>query len=270
VRIRELLTRALLAAAFASALNACGDGVGRPIVEPALASEIVSGAAGSMAGGGTGTGGTASTGGASGSDAGTSGVGPSVGFADGGANDFGPPQSAGFRNWGGPDPREPTAKGAVPASEYCEPVSDWDSRSDAAEQELIEYLNFTRELGVGCEREAQAAVPPLTVSPELRCSARLHSLDMSERGFFDQTNPDGVGPEERMRRAGFSFRVASESIARDEEGNQMGPNDESRYRALQQLFTDNGRDCDNLMDPRFETVGVGLYDGLWTLDFAGP
>jgi uncharacterized protein YkwD len=78
-------------------------------------------------------------------------------------------------------------------------------------------------------------------------------------------NPDGVGPEDRMRRAGASFAVASESIARDPETGEF----QNRYQAIAELFAAGGSDCNNLADARFDSVGIGVFQGLWTLDFAG-
>ena len=43
-----------------------------------------------------------------------------------------------------------------------------------------------------------------------------------------------------------------------------------RYQAVAELFADGGSDCRNLMDSRFEAVGIGFFQGLWTLDFTGP
>jgi uncharacterized protein YkwD len=85
------------------------------------------------------------------------------------------------------------------------------------------------------------------------------------RAFFDHVNPDGVGPEERMRQAGASFAVASESIARNVEMIEM----EVPYQAVEDLFAEDESACKNLADRRFEAVGIGMFEGHWTLDFAG-
>ena len=58
-----------------------------------------------------------------------------------------------------------------------------------------------------------AATGPLVMEARLRCAARVHSLDMANRGFFDHVNPDGEDPFVRMERAGYSFQAAGENIA---------------------------------------------------------
>jgi uncharacterized protein YkwD len=154
---------------------------------------------------------------------------------------------------------------AVPEGSYCEPVADWDEADSGAERGMLEALNFAREGGFPCEESEQAFAPPLAMRPELRCSARLHSLDMQENDFVGQVNLEGVGPEDRMRRAGYTFGVASESVAEVESMADWAP-----YEVLRWLFAAGGSDCKNLVDPRFDAVGIGRYQDLWTLDFAGP
>ena len=241
----------------------CGDGVGHPILEPDARGAFVSGTGGSgeSAGAGGATSGDATTAGSAG--------GPLDPGPGRGGGDFGPPRGdgGGGGGWDDRGPREPVEPGAVPDSSVCEPVADWNPAADAEEQQLLQFLNFARESGFACDADQALPAAPLEVSPELRCAARLHSRDMSERAFFDHVNPDGVGPEERMRQAGATFRIASESIARVDA--QGGPNDGARWQ-LSRLLMNRGADCKNVADPGFDQVGVGIFDGLLTLVFTGP
>jgi uncharacterized protein YkwD len=175
----------------------------------------------------------------------------------------------GGSNWG--ESGEMGEFGPVPPGEHCANAADWDGGAADAEQKLLEVLNFARERGEPCESNTGEAAPPLAMRAELRCAARLHSLDMVERDFFDHTNPDGTGPEERIRETGYSFRVASESICCEiSESSGMDPYDMAPYDALAELFDAGGNDCKNLVDPWFDAVGIGYFGGYWTLDFAGP
>ncbi len=55
---------------------------------------------------------------------------------------------------------------------------------------------------------------PLAWDAELCRLARLHSEDMSRRGFFDHETPEGLRPKDRARVAGvLGFRVIAENIA---------------------------------------------------------
>jgi uncharacterized protein YkwD len=75
---------------------------------------------------------------------------------------------------------------------------------------------------------------------------------MVTRGFFDHFNPEGEGPADRMRRAGADFELFGEVIG--------------DFRASPGFFQDilaaGGADCEEVLDPRFQTVGVGHYQGV--------
>jgi hypothetical protein len=209
----------------------CGDGIGRPIVE----SEAKTSTPQAGSGGRSGRGGASSFGG------------------------FQPFAGRGSM-WGGiPDRGVPD--GGVPDNDYCASVADWPFESTESELALLTVLNVVREYGDLCAT-ANAPAPPVAMKPELRCAARLHSRDMSEREFFDKINPDMVGPEDRMRRAGYSFRVAAESIAREDGSDPLS--------AFEELRSDDEAECANLMEPAFDSVGIGRYGDYLTLDFAGP
>lgn len=155
----------------------------------------------------------------------------------------------------------------------CLGMEDWDPEADATERALYDFLNFTRTTGYGCpptpgQPGTQGSpVPSVMFRFELRCAARLHSRDMSENGYFDHINLEGVGPEDRMRAAGAHFRSAGESIAFNVPPPGQPP---SPYDALAFITTMGGSECENLMDSDFDSVGIGVFGDLVTLDFTAP
>lgn len=220
-------TLAFLAAA------ACGDGVGRPL--------IVTG----FGGAGGASGGTASPCGAAGSLFGSSGG------------------SGGFRSCDGLS----FAGSQVPPSTYCVKAAVWPSGAEAAEQSFFEALNVLRALGTRCgTSERGDAIPSLQMNPELRCAARLHSLDMVARHFFDHVNPDGEGPAARMVEAGYPSSITQEVIAQSAEHGSTSPT----VSILQELVRQGGSDCEILIDGRLSAIGVGYLGEFWTIDVAGP
>jgi hypothetical protein len=228
VRVRFVTSVACFAASFG-----CGDGVGHPIVErDPVAPEV-----------------------------GASGRGGWDGGAGGGSRGGFPVGGRGFV-WDGSSGGDD-----VPPGEYCASVAEWADESKAGEQFFLGLLNAAREYGATCTAGvAGDAVRPVIMRPELRCAARLHSRDMAERGFFDHVNPNDVGPEDRIRSAGYeNFRTAGESIIRGEatDGGTVP------LEALQALLSTGGSECQNLVDGRFDSVGIGNFGDLWTLDFAG-
>jgi len=153
----------------------------------------------------------------------------------------------------------------VPDVPYCAGVADWDPEWVALEEDVLAIVNEVRAAGANCGSSGQFdPAGPLSMNPELRCAARVHSEDMVVRDFFDHTNPDGESPFDRMEAAGYSFRTAGENIAggsADAEG------------TMQQWMESDGH-CANIMHPDFTEIGVGYYPGgryrhMWTQAFGG-
>lgn len=87
------------------------------------------------------------------------------------------------------------------------------------EQLFLEQLNDARAnpaaygASIGLNLSGVAASQPLAFDARLIEAARLHSLDMNNRGFFSHTNPDGLGPGQRITNAGFPWTSWGESLA---------------------------------------------------------
>jgi len=147
----------------------------------------------------------------------------------------------------------------VPVVPYCANAAHWQQEFADAEQRAAQAIDELRDMGVLCGRDISDQLMRLSSSPELRCSARVHSLDMAKYGIFDTVGHDGSDPGERMTRAGFDHTAAAESIVRYSGSN---PN--------QVVFDLQGdpQGCANLANPEFTSLGIGEYDGLWTFDFA--
>ncbi len=159
-----------------------------------------------------------------------------------------------------------------PPPECIDAFATWDPAAEDAEWELFDFLNFARQSGFACANSPGmppppgAPMPPIQMRPELACAARLHSRDMVEKGYFDHFEGSD-GPEARMRQAGYTtFRVASETIG----GDPFFPGSTVTYDSLAAVFAGGGSECENLVDSRFDVVGIGVYGGVFTLDFAGP
>jgi uncharacterized protein YkwD len=155
--------------------------------------------------------------------------------------------------------------GVTTESADCATVTQWPTERTNAEQSLLDAIFEIRNVpafvceGSGIVDWAWIGLPLLRFSPELRCSARLHSVDMAQRGFYSLTDPDGIGPPERMRAAGFGTAwLWAEWIHR-------GSDPDEAFEYLTKL--DNWA-CTYLTDSRLTAIGVGYYEGYWTLDLA--
>lgn len=142
--------------------------------------------------------------------------------------------------------------------EHCQDTFGWPDSYAEDEDALLDAINALRERTIRCGDREIDELRPLRVSPALRCSARLHSRDMVERDFTGRTNPDGEGPRDRMRAAGYRVEDSDESLAVGER---------SAQGALEQLL-DDWDDCNNLATRQHGELGIGRFEDRWTLDFA--
>jgi hypothetical protein len=270
----------------------CGDGIGRPIVGDGIVAPGAgvggttggSGSGGVMSAGGAGLGGTgagqtgmsgtgASGAGSGGAFAGGSGSGGMSGSEPRGSGGrerpppgggLAPSFEGGYGGLGGEPWMGPPPPGGVPPTPECMPVADWDPAAEGAEWALVECLNLARRFGESCDGAPKGPpIPPVFVRPELTCAARLHSRDMSQKNYFDHVNREGVGPEDRMRQAGAHFRSAGETIG----GNPVPVDVAYPCDVLFAIVGAGGSECANLVDSSFDSVGIGVYGGLVTLDF---
>jgi uncharacterized protein YkwD len=152
----------------------------------------------------------------------------------------------------------------VAAIAHCQPVANWDPEWIAFEDEVLQLVNENRAMGWNCDAQGQfGPTEPLTNQPNLRCSARLHSQDMSERDYFAHDNPDGDGPSERMDAAEYSGGTWGENIA-------MGQRTPAEVVAG---WMESDGHCANIMRPEFTEIGVGFFQGegrsalYWTQNF---
>jgi uncharacterized protein YkwD len=131
---------------------------------------------------------------------------------------------------------------------------------------VVELVNNARSHGRKCGSERFAAAPPLSPSPELNDAAARHARDMARKKFFDHRGNDGSQPKDRVLRAGYQPRLTGENIA-------FGP--ESAEEVVAGWLSSPGH-CANIMDPRFQHIGVALSTGrdrrriYWVQDFGAP
>ncbi len=85
-------------------------------------------------------------------------------------------------------------------------MEEIDMNQDGAllETEMLDILNAERIIH-GCS-------PLLPDEVTAEC-AKAHSIDMSERDYFDHTNPEGEDIGDRMKKMGISYSIAGENIA---------------------------------------------------------
>jgi len=131
---------------------------------------------------------------------------------------------------------------------------------------VVDLVNAARGSARKCGRERYAAAPPLSVSRKLTDAAEDHAHDMLKKKYFEHRGSDGSQPKDRVLRAGYQPRLSGENIA-------LGP--ESAEEVVAGWLASPGH-CSNIMDPRFQDIGVGLASGkkrgqvYWVQNFGEP
>jgi len=157
----------------------------------------------------------------------------------------------------------------VPASEHCAPAAEWDPMWAQFEEEVLLLTNEARAMGATCgDKGSFGPAGPLVMNGQLRCSARLHSQDMGEAGYFAHDSQNGDDPFDRMSAAGYSGRLMGENIAKGQQ---------SPAEVVDGWMNSPGH-CTNIMNDGFSDIGIGYWEGeaesqwfngnkLWTQNF---
>lgn len=90
-------------------------------------------------------------------------------------------------------------------------------------------------------------VPPLTMSMELNESAQFHAAFMAENDCFDHRCPNEPKIGERIRNAGYQWRVAAENIA---------AGDPDAAAVMASWMNSTGHRV-NILHPKMREIGVG-------------
>ena len=142
---------------------------------------------------------------------------------------------------------------------YCGAARDWNGDWEAYENEVLELVNQHRAAGANCGGEDKPPVGALTMDPALQCAARVHSLDMVDRGYFAHDTPEGVTPWDRIESAGYDASARGENIA----AGYPTP------AAVVDGWMNSPGHCNNIMSGGSNEIGVGFVgDGtMWTQVF---
>ena len=132
------------------------------------------------------------------------------------------------------------------------PVADapaWDAMLDA--------VNGVRAQGARCGGDAMPPVGPLVWDARLERAAEVHARDMAEHRHLEHRGTDGLGTGDRVRRAGYDWRVLGENLARHQV---------SVEQVVGDWMASPGH-CRLMMDPTMLELGAAEAGGYWTQVF---
>ncbi|MDB6013201.1 MAG: hypothetical protein JWL65_5451 [Gammaproteobacteria bacterium] len=162
-----------------------------------------------------------------------------------------------------PGATRPSAPMSAPTPKASLPPVPAPTRATAAEPLLtaalspaqatraLQLVNDVRARGVHCGDELFGPAPPVTLSGTLAGVALGHASDMAEKNYFEHVDPAGQSPADRVRAVGYSEKLVGENIA-------FGP---KSVDEVVRGWLDSPGHCENIMDPRFAEMGLGLAAG---------
>ena len=113
-------------------------------------------------------------------------------------------------------------------------------------------------------------LPPLDVDKNLYESARVHTEDMIEEGYYGYDSPDGRTYEDRIRETGYISVATGESLGLSGFSNFIDPAESART-IFERMFRDQldpaGGEQWNILDPELAHAGIAL--GAGTLNLGG-
>ena len=128
---------------------------------------------------------------------------------------------------------------------------------------MVSELESKVHAGINAER-ARNGGSPLRWEEQLTAVARAHSDDMTSRGYFSHDTPEGLGPSERIDRAGYSCWKGShygvaENIAVE---TTLGNLDRTAAEAVEGWMNSPGHRT-NLLGRQYDRTGIGASFGTW-------
>ena len=127
----------------------------------------------------------------------------------------------------------------------------------------VSDLELKVHAGINAER-ARNGGSPLQWEEQLAAVARAHSDDMTSRGYFSHDTLEGLGPSDRIDRAGYSCWKGShygvaENIAIE---TTLVNLDQAAAEAVSGWMNSPGH-WTNLLGPQYDRTGIGASFGTW-------
>ncbi len=110
---------------------------------------------------------------------------------------------------------------------------------------------------INIERE-ERNLPRLKMDEKLAQAARSHAVDMSRRGYFSHTSPDGVKMSGRLRQAGATYTAAGENIARGQ----------TSASSVVDSWMNSPGHRRNILNPKYIKVGIARFNNYWVQNFS--
>ena len=136
-------------------------------------------------------------------------------------------------------------------------TSTQNSISKIDKKQLLFLVNEARSKGCNCGNQHMQPAGPVKWDDQLEDAAMKHSRDMDRNHFMRHDGSDGSSFSTRISKSGFKWTSCAENIADGYETEQE----------VVEGWLNSPMHCKNLMNPRYEYMGVARSGNYWTQDF---
>ena len=118
-------------------------------------------------------------------------------------------------------------------------------------EQVLAATNARRAQGAQCPNgQGFGPAAPLRLSQTLMVAAQRHTEDMAHKGYLEHVDPNGTGPLERARAAGYTGGYLGENIA----GGQTSA------EQVVDGWMNSPHHCPTIMSPEYNVIGIGYAD----------
>lgn len=114
----------------------------------------------------------------------------------------------------------------------------------------LKYLNQLREIH---------NLPPLHLDEHLTKAAQMYAEEMKKNKRFSHKGKNWKQPRERIEKAGYKGKYTAENIAKDY----------SYLKVVLEAWENSPWHYRNILNPRYNALGVGFCEGYWVNCFWG-
>ena len=145
-----------------------------------------------------------------------------------------------------------------------EPKEERQAREEAESAAKVVELERKVHAGINAERAQNGGSLLLRWVDQLGMVARAHSEDMTKRGYFSHDTPEGLGPTDRIEKAGYSCWKGSHYGVAENIAIEMASKDLDRIAAAEvKSWMDSPGHRVNLLNRQYDRTGVGVSFGKW-------
>jgi uncharacterized protein YkwD len=143
----------------------------------------------------------------------------------------------------------------------CQKESEILSENISENTDYLTLVNEIRTQGCKCGTKYFTKTSPIQWNTTLENVGLLHSIDMAKKKYFSHISPDGTTPGSRILKSGYNWKFFGENIF-------MTTGFSPSNKEVIDAWKNSPTHCENMMNPSYKEMGIGVYNNYFTQVFA--